>query len=89
MKPQLDLTVLKTPNRQILTTGRTWEIDETLPLDSVEPDFLGFKMKDSLSVLLDESSNRGVALDWETVKVHVSPHPKSGTALLITRVSVL
>jgi hypothetical protein len=77
------------PETQILSSARVWEHRCLMLNDDLSPDLIPPTLREQFRQLLDESTRRGVALDWSTVKIHVHQTDWDNESNLVVRVDVL
>lgn len=81
--------ITTSPDQQILTSAKVWEHRCLMLNDDLSPDLLAPTLRESIRQLLDESTHKGVALDWSTFKCHVHATDWDNESNLIVRVDVL
>lgn len=77
------------PETQILSSAKVWEHRCLMLNDDLSPDLLPPTLRESIRQLLDESTRRGVALDWSTFKAHIHATDWDNESNLVVRVDVL
>ena len=75
--------------RQILASDWVWEQRTLMLSDEICPDLVSQTLKLATSDLLDESTHKGVGLDWSSLRMHVQTYDSTGESTLVTRVNVL
>lgn len=73
----------------LLTSDRLWELQTHLPIDEVSPEVIANATKVSVDTILNQSTTRGVALDWGSFHAHIFDVPERGVAQFIVRLDTL
>ena len=76
-------------DEQVASSDRMWEDRILLLGDDTSPDLLPGLFRRATRTLLEESTRRGVALDWSSLRVHINRFESSMECTLVTRVDVL
>ena len=88
-KPSHAEVITTSHYQQILSSAQLWEHRCLMLSDDISPDLLPSTLRESIRQLLDESTRRGVGLDWSTLKVHINETSLSTESYLVVRVAVL
>lgn len=89
-KPREYADVITTGSEtQILSSAKVWEHRCLMLNDDLSPDLIPPTLAEQIRQLLDESTRRGVALDWSTIRIHVHATDWDNESNLVVRVDVL